>query len=51
MHAELNAGFNTKMQIHAQISQILHCVYIQKKNNKIQKKKNRDLLFDREWCV
>lgn len=36
MHAELNSGFNTKMQIHAQISQILHCVYIKKK---IQKKK------------
>lgn len=35
MHAELNSGFNTKMQIHAQISQILHCVYIKKK---IQKK-------------
>lgn len=34
MHAELNSGFNTKMQIHAQISQILHCVYIKKKNTK-----------------
>lgn len=36
MHAELNSGFNTKMQIHAQISQILHCVYIK---NKIKYKK------------
>lgn len=37
MHAELNSGFNTKMQIHAQISQILHCVYIKKKNTKKSK--------------
>lgn len=39
MHAQLNSGFNTKMQIHAQISQILHCVYIKKKikyNKKIK---------------
>lgn len=46
MHAELNSGFNTKMQIHAQISQILHCVYIQKK---LKYKKNNKKSWFALW--
>lgn len=44
MHAELNSGFNTKMQIHAQISQIF-TAYISKNTKKNCKKKIKKIVI------